>query len=101
MLLKAKMTMISIDKFKARFRVTNHEGNWADGMDIHHVDVARKKFPNDDDFNLDFINADIDASNLQDLDNPVDDKTIEQMKKHLKKKQKAFKNLTEYTITIE
>ena len=91
------LELISLDKFKARFRVINPEG-WS--VDFHHLDVARNQFPMGENFNMDFINADIDAGVVGDPGEPIDEKAVKDQKKAMKALQKKYADLTRYVLTI-
>lgn len=49
----AKLEMTTIHPKSVRFRVTGHKGFGVIGL--HHIEVDRRNFPKDDDFNMGFI----------------------------------------------
>ena len=52
-LFSAKLEMTTIHPKVVRYRVTHHKGLGVIGL--HHVEIDRRNFPKDDDFNMGFI----------------------------------------------
>jgi len=53
---EADLEFTRINKFTARYRVLNSAGA---PLDLHHLEFDRSAFPEDDDFNPDFINREL------------------------------------------
>lgn len=86
----ADVEMTRISKFNVRFRVLNHEGAT---LPLHHLEFARSDFPIDDDFNMNFINADL-RKLVDDIGNKVE------VPKDIFAKQKAFRKFRKFRIMI-
>jgi len=84
----AELTAVYRDRCRFRVGPNTHDEKDKTGLvnvtNLTHLDIPREHFPDDDDFSLDFINADLDE--LAETDWKDDDKALSA----LKKKQKKF-----------
>lgn len=94
-LFTAGLELRNIDKSGAHYRVTVPSGLKVDGLS--HIQIARSEFPKDDDFNMDFMNANLDAIKPVNADDTVDKKAV----KKLKDKQTQFRKFRYLTLTIQ
>lgn len=81
-LFTAQLEMTTIHPKVVRYRVTHHNGLGVIGL--HHIEIDRRNFPKDDDFNMDFINKELSKD----------------VPKGLVKKQADFKVFKELALTI-
>lgn len=88
----ADLEMERISKYNVRYKVKNHSGFGVENLT--HIQVSRKDFPKDDDFSMDFINAD-----LQKL-GKTGDRDDEKSVAKLIAKQDGFKQLKNLKLMI-
>lgn len=80
----ANCELVRISKYTGRYRMTVEDGSVP--VDLDHIEIARGFLPKDKDFNMDFINMDLDA---------VKDAT-----KKMKAKQKEFRKFMNLQMVI-
>lgn len=93
-LFSADLEMRDIKKDGVNYRVLNAEGLKFTGFS--HLQAARSNFPEDDDFNLAFINDDLSKIKPANPDDVIDPKAV----KKLKEKQKEFRKFTKLRLMI-
>lgn len=93
-LFSAALELERIAKDGVRYRVTSEQGMTV--WDLDHITFDRQEFPEDDNFNLDFLAADLDAIKPANPDDVIDPKAVKQ----LKKKQGEFRRFQKLAIVI-
>ena len=85
------------------YRVHEIKGKGMDSMEgsdripeLHHLKIARKEFPVDDDFSMNFMNLDLDAGNISGKTKKEKEEALE----ILKEKQAAFRKFMEFELVI-
>ena len=94
-LFSADLVLTSINKKEVKFRVEHPQGLKV--QNLHHLIMDRLEFPMDDNFNMDFMTAD-----LNNLPRPVDPNEVPDQKSigALKKKQAEFRKFMNLRVAI-
>ena len=102
----ANLDLVNVDKYKARFRVTGKTG--INVLNFSHLEIDRKEFPSDDNFNMDFITSDLKKAELpspttagKDKDQiKAEKKVIKNAHGKLVDRQAKYKEFTKYELII-
>ena len=93
---KAGLELTTIHPKVVRYRVTNSRG--FNVLGLHHIEVDREDLPKEDNFNMDFINANLPDEAIPEKN--VDLESAQEALDNLKKKQEGYRVYKRYELII-
>lgn len=106
-LFSAILELENISGKVVKFKVKGSDG--ANVLNLHHIEIDRKDFPKDDNFNMDFINSNLDKAERPGVPKKLRkeeeiaeaNKQIDKAQEKMLKKQSDYKTMTRYELVIK